>query len=51
MAWLQNVLPSVTDAEMGEAVPVGRALLYFFCLLCRHYSNEVTGLPSKVNVK
>ena len=37
MAWLQNVLPSVTDAEADEAVPVGWAFLYFFCLLCGYY--------------
>jgi AAA family ATP:ADP antiporter len=37
MAWLQNVLPSVTDAEPDEAVPVGWAFLYFFCLLCGYY--------------
>jgi len=34
MAWLRDVLPSVTDAEPDEAVPVGWAFLYFFCLLC-----------------
>ena len=37
MAWLQDVLPSVTDAEPDEAVPVGWAFLYFFCLLCGYY--------------
>ena len=37
MAWLQNVLPSVTDAEPDEAIPVGWAFLYFFCLLCGYY--------------
>ncbi len=37
MAWLQDVLPSVTDAESDEAVPVGWAFLYFFCLLCGYY--------------
>jgi AAA family ATP:ADP antiporter len=37
MAWLQNVLPSVIDAEPDEAVPVGWAFLYFFCLLCGYY--------------
>ena len=37
MAWLQNVLPSVTDAEADEAVPVGWAFCYFFCLLCGYY--------------
>jgi AAA family ATP:ADP antiporter len=37
MAWLQGVLPSVTDAEPDEAVPVGWAFLYFFCLLCGYY--------------
>ena len=48
MVWLQNVLPSVADAEPGEAVSIGWAFFYFFCLLCGHYSNEVTGPPSKV---
>ena len=37
MAWLRDVLPSVTDAEPDEAVPVGWAFLYFFCLLCGYY--------------
>lgn len=37
MAWLQDVLPSVIDAEPDEAVPVGWAFLYFFCLLCGYY--------------
>ena len=37
MVWLRNVLPSVTDAEPDEAVPVGWAFLYFFCLLCGYY--------------
>ena len=37
MGWLQNVLPSVTDAEPDEAIPVGWAFLYFFCLLCGYY--------------
>jgi AAA family ATP:ADP antiporter len=37
MVWLRDVLPSVTDAEPGEAVPVGWAFLYFFCLLCGYY--------------
>lgn len=37
MAWLREVLPSVTDAEPDEAVPVGWAFLYFFCLLCGYY--------------
>ena len=37
MAWLQHVLSSVTDAEPDEAVPVGWAFLYFFCLLCGYY--------------
>lgn len=37
MARLQDVLPSVTDAEPDEAVPVGWAFLYFFCLLCGYY--------------
>jgi ATP:ADP antiporter, AAA family len=37
MDWLRNVLPSVTDAEPDEAVPVGWAFLYFFCLLCGYY--------------
>ena len=37
MAWLQDVLPAVTDAEPDEAVPVGWAFLYFFCLLCGYY--------------
>ena len=37
MAWLRKVLPSVTDAEPDEAVPVGWAFLYFFCLLCGYY--------------
>jgi ATP:ADP antiporter, AAA family len=37
MVWLRDVLPSVTDAEPDEAVPVGWAFLYFFCLLCGYY--------------
>ncbi len=37
MTWLRDVLPSVTDAEPDEAVPVGWAFLYFFCLLCGYY--------------
>jgi len=37
MAWLRDVLPAVTDAEPDEAVPVGWAFLYFFCLLCGYY--------------
>jgi len=37
MAWLRDVLPSVTDVEPNEAVPVGWAFLYFFCLLCGYY--------------
>jgi len=37
MAWLQDVLPSVIDVEPDEAVPVGWAFLYFFCLLCGYY--------------
>ena len=37
MAWLRDVFPSVTDAEPDEAVPVGWAFLYFFCLLCGYY--------------
>ncbi|HKQ35789.1 MAG TPA: MFS transporter [Nitrospiraceae bacterium] len=37
MARFQDVLPSVTDAEPDEAVPVGWAFLYFFCLLCGYY--------------
>jgi AAA family ATP:ADP antiporter len=37
MAWLRDLLPSVTDAEPDEAVPVGWAFLYFFCLLCGYY--------------
>ena len=37
MAWLQDVLPSVTDAEPDEAVPLVWAFLYFFCLLCGYY--------------
>jgi ATP:ADP antiporter, AAA family len=37
MAWLEHVLSSVTDAEPDEAVPVGWAFLYFFCLLCGYY--------------
>lgn len=37
MAWLRDVLPSVTDAEPDEGGPVGWAFLYFFCLLCGYY--------------
>ena len=37
MAWLRDVLPTVTDAEPDEAVPVGWAFLYFFFLLCGYY--------------
>lgn len=37
MGWLRDVLPSVTDAEPDEAVPVGWAFFYFFCLLCGYY--------------
>ncbi len=42
MAWLYDVLPSVTDAELAEAVPLVWAFLYFpvssaaatFCVPC-----------------
>ena len=37
MVRFRDVLPSVTDAEPDEAVPVGWAFLYFFCLLCGYY--------------
>ncbi len=29
MTWLRDVLPSVTDAEPDEAVPMGWAFIYF----------------------